>query len=66
MYIGIDIGGTKCAVIKGRATVDGNIEILQKLRFETTSPAETVENIMNSVASLMPSHSERSAGVVNA
>lgn len=54
MYIGIDIGGTKCAVIKGRATVDGNIEILQKLRFETTSPAETVENIMNSVASLMP------------
>ena len=31
--IGLDIGGTKCAVLL--ADVDGNIEIIQKIRFET-------------------------------
>lgn len=32
-YIGLDIGGTKCAVLL--ATLDGGIKILDKIRFET-------------------------------
>ena len=36
-YIGIDIGGTKCAVVRGGGrTVDG------KIRFETTGKDETI------------------------
>ncbi len=42
-FIGIDIGGTKCAVAKG--TGDG--EILDKIKFETTSCTETIENIIS-------------------
>lgn len=41
-YIGIDIGGTKCAVVKGNARG----EILQKIRFETTTCEESVANIL--------------------
>lgn len=33
--LGIDIGGTKCAVILGQECDNGNIEILDKMRFET-------------------------------
>ena len=48
-YIGVDIGGTKCAVVKG----DEN-GISKKLRFDTESCAVTVEKILAAVASLMP------------
>ena len=48
MYIGIDIGGTKCAVVRGRGR---NIE--KKLRFETTSPDETLGRIMDAAGELM-------------
>jgi len=44
-YIGIDIGGTKCAVILG----DENGEILDKIRFETVNVYETLENIFKAV-----------------
>ena len=54
MYIGIDIGGTKCAVVKGRKRKDGEIEILEKIRFETTNKDETLEKIFGAVESLMP------------
>ena len=33
--LGIDVGGTKCAVIYGIDT-DGNLEIADKVRFDTT------------------------------
>ena len=43
-YIGIDIGGTKCAVVRGGGrTVDG------KIRFETTGKDETIANIFDAV-----------------
>ena len=48
MYIGIDIGGTKCAVVRCRGR---NIE--KKLRFETTSPDETLGRIMDAAGELM-------------
>ncbi len=40
-YLGIDIGGTKCAVIRG----DDCGNVTDKVRFPTTSPAETLSNI---------------------
>lgn len=45
MYIGIDIGGTKCSVVLG----DENGEILKKEKFKTTSCEETLERIFNTV-----------------
>ncbi len=40
-YLGIDIGGTKCAVIRG----DGEGRVLDKIRFSTTTPDETLATI---------------------
>jgi glucokinase len=48
-YIGIDIGGTKCAVTLGDA--DGNI--LLKERFLTESPDVTVVRILDAARTLM-------------
>ncbi len=45
MYIGIDIGGTKCAVIKAKE----NGEILEKVKFPTTSYSETINRIFEEV-----------------
>ena len=41
-YLGIDIGGTKCAVILG----DEQGNVLEKRRFPTTTVTETLESIM--------------------
>lgn len=46
-YTGIDIGGTKCAVITG----DEN-GITDKIKFSTTTVNETLENIINAVEKL--------------
>ena len=40
-YIGIDIGGTKCAVVRG----DENGTVTAKVKFPTTTPAETQATI---------------------
>ena len=42
--IGIDIGGTKCAVILGDSS-----GIVKKIRFATTGYEETMENIRKAV-----------------
>ncbi len=52
-YIGIDIGGTKCAVTRGI----GN-EIAEKIRFDTTHRDETLENIFAAVGQLISEDSE--------
>lgn len=54
MYIGIDIGGTKCAVVKGQKSENGEIEIIDKIRFETVSYEETFNKIIEAVEALMP------------
>lgn len=41
-YLGIDIGGTKCAVLRG----DEEGHILSKLRFDTTDYTTTMEKIL--------------------
>ena len=48
-YIGLDIGGTKCAVVCGDA--DGNVEA--KIRFETTDFKSTLSALFEAVQSLM-------------
>ena len=45
MYIGIDIGGTKCAVM----TADENGTLLEKVKFPTTSCQETLDRIFEAV-----------------
>lgn len=52
MYIGIDIGGTKCAVLLGD-TADGKINIIEKIRFDTTTVEETLDKIFESVEKLI-------------
>ena len=48
-YIGIDIGGTKCAVVRG--DVEGRVTA--KVRFDTTTPAETQNRIYECVDKLI-------------
>lgn len=50
MYIGIDIGGTKCAVLCG----DSQMNITNKVSFPTTTCAETLERIFEEVERRMP------------
>lgn len=47
-YIGIDIGGTKCALTLGNEQG----EVLHKIYFETTSVSETINNIIEGVRTL--------------
>lgn len=49
MKIGIDIGGTKCAVVLGDGT-----HIEKKCRFATTTYEETIANILKAVAEMGP------------
>ena len=44
MKIGVDIGGTKCAVVLGDET-----RIVKKIRFATTTCGKTIENIVNAI-----------------
>ena len=48
MYTGVDIGGTKCAVI----TADEKGNIINKIKFATTTVDETIENIISGIHEL--------------
>ncbi len=48
MYIGVDIGGTKCAV----TLADEACNILKKIRFDTTTKGETLERIFSAVGEM--------------
>ena len=54
MYIGIDIGGTKCAVIKADITKGGELKVEKKASFKTESCEKTVEKIINKVEEMLP------------
>jgi len=47
-FLGLDIGGTKCAVVLGNK--DG--EVLKKIRFETTKFEETLNNLLSAADEL--------------
>lgn len=59
MYIGIDIGGTKCAVV--RANDSG--EILEKKSFATTKYEETLSNILKATDEIIATEKIRAIGV---
>ena len=50
--LGIDIGGTKCAVTYGRCQ-ESTVEIVDKIRFDTTNVEETIENLLASTQEMM-------------
>lgn len=50
MYLGIDIGGTKCAVLKGTA----NMQVLKREQFATMSVEKTLERIMELAEQMWP------------
>ncbi len=50
MYIGIDIGGTKCAVIKA----DENGKKLSRIAFPTSTYSQTITKIMDEVEKCLP------------
>lgn len=53
--LGVDVGGTKCAVIYGNS--DGSaLRILDKDKFPTTSMDDTIHNILVSIDSIMKKH----------
>lgn len=53
--LGIDVGGTKCAVIYGNR--DGSdLHILDKNKFPTTSLEDTIHNIVASIDNIMRKH----------
>ncbi len=45
MYIGVDIGGTKCSVVKA----DCSGKIMDTIKFPTTSYDETISNIISAI-----------------
>lgn len=53
---GVDIGGTKCAVVLGRATGD-HVEVIAKRRFPTPpTPAQAQAQCETALADLLPEH----------
>lgn len=53
--LGIDIGGTKCAVIYGVDT-DGSLEIVDKVRFDTIDVQSTIANILKELKGICSKH----------
>ena len=50
--LGVDIGGTKCAVTFGRCE-GSDIEIADKVSFATTTCAETIDNLKSGIRQIM-------------
>lgn len=50
--IGVDVGGTKCAITLGRGKGDG-IEIIDKEGFATTAVDETIENLKTAISKVL-------------
>lgn len=50
--IGIDVGGTKCAIILGMETA-ADINIMDRLQFATTSCQETIDNLLKSIYTVL-------------
>ena len=52
MFIGVDIGGTKCAVVKGNPYSEN--KIVEKVKFPTGTVDETLARIIEEVKKMMP------------
>lgn len=54
-YLGVDVGGSKCAVVRG----DENGTVTAKVRFATTTPEETLKHIYHAVLALLAEGRDR-------
>lgn len=54
--LGIDVGGTKCAIIYGVDT-DGSLEIIDKVKFATSDVDSTVKTILSELKAMCTRHS---------
>lgn len=54
MYIGIDIGGTKTAVLKARINEGGELLCESRIEFKTMGPDATIQKIIEEAERLMP------------
>jgi len=61
--LGIDIGGTKCAVILGKKENAG-ISLIDKDKFSTTTVNETIEGIIFSLEEIMKKHALSSENIL--
>ena len=61
--LGIDVGGTKCAVILGEKENAG-INLIDKDKFQTTTVNETIERIIASVEEIMKKHALSSENIL--
>lgn len=50
--LGIDIGGTKCAIVYGKR-IGSDLQIVDKTKIETTTVEETIRNIMSEAKRMM-------------
>jgi glucokinase len=58
MLLGFDIGGTKCAVVIGKASSNNPIEIVDKVVLPTAGPAyEMIEILFKAAEELLAKHS---------
>lgn len=56
LLAGLDIGGTKCAVVLGEEDSNLQVEVVARKSFPTPdNPAETIENMMQELANLLAS-----------
>ena len=63
-YIGVDIGGTKCAVTVGAMGVDGQLDILDKRRYDTQgTPYEMLEKLCVGIAEITQDKKPEAIGV---
>jgi len=62
--LGIDIGGTKCAVTYG-INEEGKIEIVDKLKFDTTNVNETIANLLDNTSKIIQKYNLNS-GILSA
>lgn len=50
--LGIDIGGTKCAIVYGKR-IGSDLQIVDKIRIETTTVEETIKEIIDEAKNMM-------------
>ncbi|MCE5205953.1 MAG: ROK family protein [Porphyromonadaceae bacterium] len=62
LLLGIDIGGTKCAVIYGYNDAEG-IKIVDKQEFQTTNVNDTINSLLETTSATMQKHGLSSGNI---
>jgi glucokinase len=66
--IGLDIGGTKCAVLFGQLSDGGNIEVLDKLIYATSdyaAPDKMLPQLQNGITDILKKHQKVSNDIAS-